>query len=142
MFLLRCLFKRNHTNALNFGAADGGIKGTWKRKVNQSKLDCSVFLFREGVMAIRCCHSLLPAVLAAAILSGCAGNHAQVVPRIDLLGMPVVDQSATLSHQRTVTITPDTRRVNVDSGDTVRFPSATSRSAGPSRPAPTSPRSI
>ena len=72
-------------------------------------------------MAIRCFHSFLPAVLAAAILSGCAGNHAQVVPRIDLLGMPVIDQSATLSHQRTVTITPDTRWVNVDSGDTVRF---------------------
>jgi hypothetical protein len=38
-------------------------------------------------------------------------------PRADLLGMPVPASSAT----QTVTITPDTRYVNVTGGDTVRF---------------------
>jgi len=72
-------------------------------------------------MATRGLTSFLPAVLATAILPGCAGNHTPVVPRIDLLGMPVVDRSPTLSHQRTVTITPETHSINVEGGDTVRF---------------------
>jgi hypothetical protein len=57
-------------------------------------------------------------VALASLLSGCAGAGGPVTPRIDLLGMPVIDDSAALS---TVTITPDTRWVNVTSGDTVRF---------------------
>lgn len=63
---------------------------------------------------------LVPLATAAlaSLLSGCAGSGGPVTPRIDLLGMPVIDQSAVLS---TVTITPATRWVNVTSGETVRF---------------------
>jgi len=61
---------------------------------------------------------VLPAIVCAlAALSGCANTN-PVTPRIDLLGMPVIDDSATLS---TITITPATRWVSITSGDTVRF---------------------
>jgi hypothetical protein len=40
---------------------------------------------------------------------------------MDLLGMPVIDDSALLSHQRTIFIDADTRWVNVQGGETVRF---------------------
>jgi hypothetical protein len=57
-------------------------------------------------------------IALAGVLSGCAGPGGPTAPRIDLLGMPVIDDSAALS---TVIITPDTRWVNITSGDTVRF---------------------
>ena len=49
----------------------------------------------------------------AVLLSACAG----VTPRQDLVGAAVPPESAT----RTVTITPDTRYVDVVGGDVVRF---------------------
>lgn len=70
-------------------------------------------------MTIPHVYRYLSAMAAAAALSGCAGGSTYPVsPRIDLLGMPVIDESAALS---TVTITPDTRWINITSGDTVRF---------------------
>ena len=66
---------------------------------------------------------LLPAAatVLGSLLVGCAGTTYPVMPRIDLLGMPVIDDSAMLQGSRTITITPDTRWVNVTGGDTVRF---------------------
>lgn len=69
-------------------------------------------------MTIPRVYPLLSAVIAAALAACAAGTSYPVSPRIDLLGMPVIDQSAALS---TVIITPDTRWVNITSGDTVRF---------------------
>ena len=67
-------------------------------------------------MTIRFMYPIAAAVAAASLLSGCAST-AQVQPRIDLLGMPVIDQAAA----HTITITPETRWVNVTAGDTIRF---------------------
>ncbi len=69
-------------------------------------------------MRIAIATSFAATIALAGLLSGCAGTGGATTPRIDLLGMPVIDESAVLS---TVTITPATRWVNVTSGDTVRF---------------------
>lgn len=61
------------------------------------------------------------AAVLGSLVSGCAGGGSGAAPRIDLLGMPVIDDSAMLQGSRTITITPDTRWVNVTGGDTVRF---------------------
>ena len=58
---------------------------------------------------------LIPAVIAT-LLTACMSATA-VTPRADLLGTPIPASAAT----RVFTITPDTRWVNVVSGDTVRF---------------------
>lgn len=58
---------------------------------------------------------LLPAVIVT-LLTACMSATA-VTPRADLLGTPVPASAAA----RVVTITRDTRWVNVVSGDTVRF---------------------
>lgn len=58
---------------------------------------------------------LLPAI-SLSLLTACMSATA-VTPRADLLGTPVPASAAT----RVVTITQDTRWVNVVSGDTVRF---------------------
>jgi len=58
-------------------------------------------------------------LVATIVLSGCATGT--TVPRTALLGTPVTGQPAVLAVPRTITITPDTRWVNVTSGDTVRF---------------------
>lgn len=64
------------------------------------------------------------------LLPGCAGGiHYPVPPRIDLLGMPVIDQAAVRSGastnarttMRTIVLTPTTRWIDVTSGETVRF---------------------
>jgi hypothetical protein len=67
-------------------------------------------------MTIRFMYPIAAAVAVASLVSGCASTT-PVQPRIDLLGMPVIDQAAA----RTITITPDTRWVNVTAGDTIRF---------------------
>ena len=66
---------------------------------------------------------LLPAAatVLGSLLAGCAGTTYPVMPRIDLLGMPVIDQAAAVPAERTIAITPATRWVNVTSGDIVRF---------------------
>jgi len=64
---------------------------------------------------------VLPAAAFIA-LSGCAGTPYPVSPRIDLLGMPVTDHGVQPG-ARTVTITPATRWLNVEQGDTVLFTS-------------------
>jgi hypothetical protein len=70
-------------------------------------------------MSIRFVLALAGAVVSMNLLAGCAGTPA--TPRIDLLGMPVIDDSAMLESSRVITITPATRWVNVTGGDTVRF---------------------
>ncbi|MDQ2820997.1 MAG: CzcE family metal-binding protein [Pseudomonadota bacterium] len=66
-------------------------------------------------------HVLVAAMLAA-FLSGCADSMTRLSqPRMDLLGMPVLEQPLTMSSTRVVVIDADTRWVNVDGGDTVRF---------------------
>lgn len=59
-----------------------------------------------------------PLVLAviAALLTACMSAGA-VIPRADLLGTPVRPEAAT----RTITLSQDTRYVNVVAGDTIRF---------------------
>jgi hypothetical protein len=59
-------------------------------------------------------HLIVPAALAAL---GACSTPASVAPRADLLGMAVPASSAA----QTVTITPETRWLNVTGGDTVRF---------------------
>jgi hypothetical protein len=67
-------------------------------------------------------YPFLAAVAAVAALSGCVGGTTYPVsPRIDLLGMPVVDQAEVQPVERTIPITPATRWVNVTSGETVHF---------------------
>lgn len=73
-------------------------------------------------MTIPHVYSFLSAMAAAAALSGCAGGTTYPVsPRIDLLGMPVIDQAAVQPGERTIAITPATGWINVTSGETVRF---------------------
>jgi hypothetical protein len=78
-----------------------------------------VFVIQEGAMRIHIAPCIATATALASLLLGCAGTPA--TPRIDLLGMPVIDDSAVLDSSRVITITPATRWVNVTSGDTVRF---------------------
>jgi hypothetical protein len=64
-------------------------------------------------------HRVLSAVVLTVIVSGCAARSDDpLARRPDLLGMPVRDQSA---GERTITITAQTRWVNVTGGETVRF---------------------
>jgi len=75
---------------------------------------------------------VIPLVLAtatAAALSGCAGTTYPVGPRIDLLGMPVIDQAAVQPGERTIALTPDTRWVNVNGGEIVHFTAGAQRFA-------------
>lgn len=66
--------------------------------------------------------SIFYPLAAALVLSGCAGvATGPGAQRIELLGTPVTGQSAVLASPRTITITPETRWINVTSGDTVRF---------------------
>jgi hypothetical protein len=58
---------------------------------------------------------------AAAALAGCAGTQSPVSPRIDLLGMPAIDEASVQPGERTMAITPATRWLNVDKGDIVHF---------------------
>lgn len=73
-------------------------------------------------MIFRRTHFLLSIVTAAAILSGCATRGPGPFDNpASLLGTPVGELAALSESQRTITITPDTRYVNVTSGETVRF---------------------
>lgn len=64
----------------------------------------------------------LSAGITLVLLPGCAGGiHYPVSPRIDLLGMPVIDEAAVMSSSRTIALTPATRSVDVTSGETIRF---------------------
>ena len=66
--------------------------------------------------------SLAAVLVAASVLPGCASSDTYpVMPRIDLLGMPVIDQAAVQPAVRTIAITPATPWVNVTSGEVVRF---------------------
>lgn len=72
-------------------------------------------------MTTRLTHVFAAAALAA-FLSGCADSMTRASqPRMDLLGMPVLEQPLTMSSARAVVIDADTRWVNVDGGDIVRF---------------------
>jgi len=71
----------------------------------------------------------LTATAAATALSGCAGTTYPVTPRIDLLGMPVIDQAAVQPGERVIAITPATRWVNVHGGDIVHFTAGAQRFA-------------
>jgi hypothetical protein len=71
-------------------------------------------------MPIRRLCAVLSLALLATMSGGCATDP--YPGRIDLLGAPAGDAS---SVQRTVTITPDTRWVNVTGGETVRFVAGT-----------------
>jgi hypothetical protein len=72
----------------------------------------------KGAVTMCRMHHVWSALVLTGILSGCAAPPAL---RLDLLGMPVSGTPALSSSQRTVTITADTRFVNVTSGETVRF---------------------
>lgn len=60
-------------------------------------------------------HRLSSGLALAALLAACAGPP--LAPRADLVGAPVPAAAAT----RTITITPDTRSVDIIGGDVVRF---------------------
>lgn len=77
-------------------------------------------------MSMRHLVLFLLAGVTLGLLPGCAGGvHYPVSPRIDLLGMPVIEQAARQSGasatMRTIALTPATRSIDVTSGDTVRF---------------------
>jgi hypothetical protein len=72
-------------------------------------------------MPIRFFLNLAGAVMLGGLLSGCANTATTVAPRVDLLGAPVPDAAVMLEASRIIAITPDTRWVNVTSGDTVLF---------------------
>lgn len=55
--------------------------------------------------------------MLAAVLAGCATDPAPPVVRRDLLGTGGVEKAA----ERTIVILPETRWVNVTSGETIRF---------------------
>jgi hypothetical protein len=76
---------------------------------------------QEGIMSIYLVRSLAGAAVLGSLLAACTGPGSSATPRIDLLGMPVIDDSAVLDSSRVITITPATRWVNVTDGDTVRF---------------------
>jgi hypothetical protein len=73
-------------------------------------------------MVIRRSNIFFSVAAATAILSGCAAHGPGPFDNpVNLLGAPVSDRVAVESSQRTITITPETRYVNVTSGETVRF---------------------
>jgi len=78
-------------------------------------------------MTIACLYPLLLAAVVA--VSGCAEMHSPVSPRIDLLGMPVIDEASVQPGERTIDITPATRWVNVKGGEIVHFTAGAQRFA-------------
>lgn len=76
-------------------------------------------------MIIRRFNLYFLAASTAAILSGCAVGPGPFDNPTSLLGTPVGELAALSQTQRTITITPDTRFVNVTSGETVRFVAGT-----------------
>ncbi len=81
-------------------------------------------------MSMRHLVLFLFAGITLGLLPGCAGAiHYPVSPRIDLLGMPVIDQAAVVSGastnasatMRTIALTPGMPSIDVTSGETVRF---------------------
>lgn len=76
-------------------------------------------------MIIRRFNLYFLAAATAAILSGCAVGPGPFDNPTSLIGVPVGELAALSQTQRTITITPDTRFVNVTSGETVRFVAGT-----------------
>jgi hypothetical protein len=78
-------------------------------------MHCNVFPFNELMHAMKL-KLLFPSVLLA-ILSAASLTATGAEPRIDLLGEPAPDSSAS----RTIVINPDTTSVHVTGGDIVKF---------------------